>query len=52
MIHLAKLWCWFRGHKRGVRVAYSADVPAGSMIHYRCPRCAATWARKMPKAAK
>lgn len=55
---LGRLWCWAVGHRRGVRVS----GPIGAMINgvvvsernvnfYRCPRCSATWTRKV-KAAK
>lgn len=38
---LARIICYFKGHRRGVRVA-----AYNGKIEYRCPRCRATWARK------
>lgn len=34
---IAKLICFFKGHKRGKRV---------SIIGIRCPRCGAEWVRE------
>lgn len=47
---IAKLICYFRGHKRGKRVALEnvrnpVAVNAPTVV-YECPRCTAQWARK------
>lgn len=40
-----KLKCFLFGHKRGKR---ADDMPLEpGRIWYRCPRCPATWARKV-----
>ena len=40
---IGKLKCWLFGHKRGKRV----PNPTRVFIWYRCPRCNATWSRKV-----
>lgn len=37
-----KIACMLLGHKRGKRIAQSQAEKT-----YRCPRCAATWTRKV-----
>lgn len=44
---IARLICLFKGHKRGKRltmVGFTSTVP---LNHFRCPRCKATWTRKV-----
>jgi len=41
-----KLICWMMGHKRGKRVPRIAEANQNWQT-YRCPRCAATWTRKV-----
>lgn len=51
---IAKLKCWLFGHKRGKRVVYTVGGPeSDGEREYECPRCEATWTRKIrkPKAA-
>jgi hypothetical protein len=43
---IAKLICYFKGHKRGVRIENVGVTSTVHMNHYRCPRCQATWMRK------
>lgn len=48
---IARLICYFRGHKRGVRVKTTEwlsgiDIPMSPQEYY-CPRCFATWTRKV-----
>jgi len=42
---LNKLICLIKGHKRGKRDADLAVNPGERA--YRCPRCGATWSRKV-----
>lgn len=39
---LSKLICLFKGHQRGKLVERVGEVNT-----YRCPRCTATWSRKV-----
>jgi hypothetical protein len=43
---IARLLCLLFGHKRGQRVT-SSDPES---VEYMCPRCSATWTRKIRKA--
>ena len=51
MNYLSRLICWIYGHKRGKRTAASDSVEreTGHAI-YCCPRCGATWTRKVKAA--
>lgn len=43
-------WLW-GGHKRGKRVLYVVGGPeSDGEREYQCPRCDATWTRKIRKA--
>ena len=51
---IAKLICKLLGHKRGVRTIIeqpsykTAGVTVNQLLQgYRCPRCSATWTRKV-----
>ena len=41
---IAKLICWWRGHKRGKRTAGTGVL---GTHEFRCPRCGALWYRKV-----
>lgn len=44
---LAKMQCYFAGHKRGKRTGiYGANALAGH-VDYQCARCKARWTRKV-----
>jgi uncharacterized C2H2 Zn-finger protein len=45
---IKRLLCWLTGHVRGKRVTEIDGVAT-----FRCPRCGASWSRKLrkPKAA-
>lgn len=43
---ISRLICWFKGHKRGKRVAFAGDT-ADMGKRFQCPRCKATWFRKV-----
>ena len=53
---IARLICWYKGHKRGKRILRmisggtvehnGVPVKAGESL-YECPRCKATWTRKV-----
>lgn len=45
---IARLICFFKGHKRGKRLTASmATTTSTSPVNtYECPRCRATWTRK------
>lgn len=48
---IARLICWWKGHKRGKRVVYTVGGPeSDGEREYECPRCGATWIRKIRKA--
>lgn len=48
---MKKLWCYFFGHRRGRRVVYTIGGPeCDGEREYQCPRCEATWTRKIRKA--
>jgi hypothetical protein len=47
---LAKLHCRLFGHRRGKRIVYTVGGPeSDGEREYRCPRCEATWTRKIRK---
>lgn len=46
---IARLICRLFGHKRGVRINVAG--PGGS-AEFACPRCRATWARKIYRRKK
>lgn len=47
-----RLLCRLFGHKRGKRVVYTVGGPeADGEREYQCPRCEATWTRKIRRAA-
>lgn len=49
---ISKLKCWLFGHKRGKRVVYTVGGPeSDGEREYECPRCEATWTRKIRKKA-
>ena len=41
---IARLICRLFGHKRGVRINLAG---AGDTAEFACPRCRATWTRKV-----
>lgn len=41
---IARLICWLVGHKRGVRISLAG---LGDSAEFCCPRCKATWERKI-----
>jgi hypothetical protein len=44
---IARLICWWAGHRRGKRVGITATGTRGGVYaEFRCPRCNATWSRK------
>jgi transposase-like protein len=43
-MNFGKLICFFGGHKRGKRINPREQE---GFAEYRCPRCAATWTRKV-----
>lgn len=43
---IAKIKCWFLGHKRGKRVPFVDSTGTVNVVWYQCPRCAARWCRK------
>ena len=46
-----KLICRIKGHRRGKRVVYTVGGPeSDGEREYQCPRCEATWTRKLRKA--
>ena len=46
---IARLKCWWSGHKRGKRVRITIEGEPGVMVtnQVECPRCKATWTRKV-----
>lgn len=49
---IAKLICWLYGHKRGRRLTASMVTTTSTgpeTNRFECPRCAATWTRKIRK---
>lgn len=53
---LGRLWCWAAGHRRGklvanVGIGVYTGQPRPHLRTFQCPRCSATWTRKV-KAAK
>lgn len=47
---IAKLWCRLFGHKRGRRVHQESPYD-GTTYCFACPRCKATWTRKVKAKA-
>ena len=48
---IGKLLCKLFGHKRGKKVS-GMGLDDGTLFRsYACPRCAATWTRKVRRAA-
>lgn len=46
----SKLVCWWYGHKRGKRLTETATTSSDMrIVQYECPRCKATWTRKVGK---
>lgn len=50
---IARLICWYKGHRRGVRVHPSMTVNPVAVnspeATFQCPRCKAAWTRKVKK---
>lgn len=47
---MKRLLCWLFGHKRGRRVVYTVGGPeSDGEREFYCPRCSATWTRKIRK---
>lgn len=46
---IAKLVCWWHGHKRG---KLDKELSSQTEKVYRCSRCTATWSRKIAMKAK
>ena len=44
---IGKLICFFKGHKRGRRIGTVTNPTGPDFIDYQCPRCLATWTRKV-----
>lgn len=44
----ARIACFFQGHKRGVRISHGQQP--GELTTFECPRCKATWTRKVRPA--
>lgn len=44
---IGKLLCKVFGHKRGRNVGAQGDPANGVVRVYACPRCTATWTRKV-----
>ena len=48
---IARLKCWLWGHKRGKRIFSTGGAigtePLPNEAMYQCPRCKATWTRKV-----
>jgi hypothetical protein len=44
---IARLKCWFLGHKRGKKVESVTSTGTVPVNTYRCPRCRAQWTRKV-----
>jgi transcription elongation factor Elf1 len=43
---IARLKCFFWGHKRGKRLTMVTTTSTMPMNHFRCPRCGSQWTRK------
>lgn len=46
---IARLICWWKGHRRGKRL--TGEVAQPGFGHFQCPRCGARWVRKEKLAA-
>lgn len=44
---IARLKCWLFGHKRGKRLLMVTTTSTVLVNTYECPRCKATWTRKV-----
>ena len=47
---IGKLMCKLFGHKRGKKIGEQGSAE-GVTATYECPRCSATWTRKVRRAA-
>lgn len=48
---LARMLCRLTGHRRGRRLKANGSplVDGSGYAHFECPRCSATWTRKIRK---
>lgn len=44
---IARLKCWRYGHQRGRRMSEVTFTSTTPLNHFECPRCKATWTRKV-----